>query len=787
MRWSLIVVLLLPVLLIAHIICSQAALPVTVDLQGRTLSVHVGSQSIAIKQDSALQSIQLAPHVAVIHEYQLDGSDSTNNFTLDQSYFTAFSTSLYYRFQAWMRNIDGLSQWRNLRVVANGQAITTIASPENGQAIAFQPTTSLQLSVELQQPETPMELDLIAINHAILHIKLDRNNHAISIVRDNLPLANFYFPADSAPFAAMVIDFFLLTTIWAICILLLVVLGDVWIGVLVGALQNTITLHRGNPAPTKVGLIPFGTTLRALYLRVNKGPLHPIAWIALAASFVFVSWIALVQYHAEPHIYDSVAYLFAAKMYATGHLSAPIPPAVDRFPGPFMVQFQGRWFTQYAPGTSLTLVPGIWLGVPWLDEPLLGTFALLGIGLIAARLYDRSTATITVLLGTLSPFYSYLAASYLSHAVALFYLVWGIWAFLRFIQGKAARYLVVAAALFGMAGLTRDLVAVLFVCIIIPGLLLCSWKDVQHEWRRLLLPMIAFIVVLLIFLEISLGFNKLLTDSWLTTPRSLFFAGDHWGFGQGVGFYGQHTFAGGLVNLDELLTILAIDLFGWPFYLTLAFLCIPFLTRKATRYDWLFLVAALLMTCVWVGYFYHGIYLGPRYLYETLPFLLILTARGILNLNEVGHTLGTTLSAYVSKRLHSPANAVAPDSKRKPMSIFTLLLIAVLLACSLIYYLPRQITLYNNYSGLSQGYRIDLSTLYRQPDIHNAIITTGDYTIYQLVLFPLNDPLLHDDVIYALASNLSDYTELHKAFPTRQLYSLQIAPNGAISYIKVIT
>src|SRR5947209_204561 len=159
--------------------------------------------------------------------------------------------------------------------------------------------------------------------------------------------------------------------------------------------------------------------------------------------------------------------------------------------------------------------------------------------------------------------------------------------------------------------------------------------------------MIAFIVVLLIFLEISLGFNKLLTDSWLTTPRSLFFAGDHWWFGQGVGFYGQHTFAGGLVNLDELLTVLAIDLYGWPFYLTLAFLALPFLTRRATAADWLCLICLIVLTGACVGYFYHGIYLGPRYLFETLPFLLILTARGIMTLAAAGRAAGHKLYRHL--------------------------------------------------------------------------------------------------------------------------------------------
>ncbi len=60
--------------------------------------------------------------------------------------------------------------------------------------------------------------------------------------------------------------------------------------------------------------------------------------------------------------------------------------------------------------------------------------------------------------------------------------------------------------------------------------------------------------MLLIFVGMTLGYNALLTGNALISPRSLFFSGDHWGFGTGVGFYGQHTLAAGLVNLDELLT-----------------------------------------------------------------------------------------------------------------------------------------------------------------------------------------------------------------------------------------
>ena len=80
-----------------------------------------------------------------------------------------------------------------------------------------------------------------------------------------------------------------------------------------------------------------------MYLGVRRTRVSPLtdaaALLLLLASFGFVSWIAAVQYNGEPHIYDASAYLFAAKMYAQGHLAVPIPPASDRFPGPFLAGY----------------------------------------------------------------------------------------------------------------------------------------------------------------------------------------------------------------------------------------------------------------------------------------------------------------------------------------------------------------------------------------------------------------------------------------------------------------
>nr|MBA2678432.1 hypothetical protein [Ktedonobacteraceae bacterium] len=60
---------------------------------------------------------------------------------------------------------------------------------------------------------------------------------------------------------------------------------------------------------------------------------------------------------------------------------------------------------------------------------------------------------------------------------------------------------------------------------------------------------------------------------------------------------------------------------------------------------------------------------------------------------------------------------------------------------------------------------------------------TDNYWLYAFVLFPLNDPQLHGDVIYASAGNQAQYAELRQAFPGRTLYRMDVAPDGSVRYV----
>src|SRR5579859_4223752 len=75
--------------------------------------------------------------------------------------------------------------------------------------------------------------------------------------------------------------------------------------------------------------------------------------------------------------------------------------------------------------------------------------------------------------------------------------------------------------------------------------------------------------------------------------------------------------------------MLLAHLFGWPFYLTLMLAAVPFMTGKATRWDWAFLASSTAIVLVYIAYWNPGVMYGPRYYFAAVPWLVLLTARGL--------------------------------------------------------------------------------------------------------------------------------------------------------------
>lgn len=764
---------LVVLLIVQNALLALTAEPLRLVIAPARAILSMDGQRLALPLPQQPTAIVLAAPDPLTREFQIDGTDTANNFSLDHAYIARIAATPYYRFQAWMRDSSSYSSWRDVRA---GGAM--VAPQQDGSAlVTLGSASTMTLDAALLRPETPTHVYLRCGENICGEIIIDRNDryvlaHDLASDGSTANEQKIYFPESPLPFLAEIGYLLAQVALWSLALLLLAL---VIFGVLVpyGPLLAAVVaqLPRGVGAMTRGVSTRVPARISAPLRRIFRDQWDALALLTVLGSFGYVLWVALAEYQGQPHILDASAYIFQAKIFASGQLSAPVPSHLGAFQGPFMVASGGRWFTMFPPMTSLLLAVGIVLHAPWLVEPLLGTLALWGIFRLGRYFYGGNVAWLAVALGALSPFYTYLAASYMSHTMALFFAVYFLWMLVRFTRDWHWYDLALAAVFAVGLLLTRELSAVVIGVASSAYLLGGQWRALR-ERAATIWPVIVFALSIVICgVVVYLLYNRLQTGSAMLSPRTLFFPGDRYGFGQGIGFYGQHTFAAGMVILDQLLTILLIDLYGWPFYLTLALLPLTFLRRdKSTRWDIFCALLLIIFTLAQAAYFYHGIYLGPRHLFEALPFLLLLTARGVTGLAAVLARVGRALGALRPTRMLAMGVAGA--------------LLITLIACNLVYYSPRQAQIFQGYTGLPASMKVDAATLYGfHPS--QAIVLTNNWYIYNYILWPLNDPALRGETLYAYAPSPDVVQQLHAAYPNRTLYMSQVAPDGAVTFVRI--
>ena len=117
-----------------------------------------------------------------------------------------------------------------------------------------------------------------------------------------------------------------------------------------------------------------------------------IQTIIVCSIFMFcmASLIAFVTYDYMPHVSDEISQLFQAKIFLSGHLTAPSPPLPEFFTyAEDNIIVTPKWYSQYPPGFSFLLMIGLWLGSPWVINPLLAALSTVLIFLLCRELFDR--------------------------------------------------------------------------------------------------------------------------------------------------------------------------------------------------------------------------------------------------------------------------------------------------------------------------------------------------------------------------------------------------------------
>ncbi|MFQ5615953.1 MAG: hypothetical protein ACE5GO_05780, partial [Anaerolineales bacterium] len=141
-------------------------------------------------------------------------------------------------------------------------------------------------------------------------------------------------------------------------------------------------------------------------------------WIALFLSLLAVAAAYLVAdrvFERMPHLEDEFAYVWQARVIATGQLTIETPPHPKKFLVPFVVDHEGRRFGKYPLGWPALLGIGVWAGLrDWVNPLLAG----LGVWLtyrLGRKLMGETVGLLAALLTLTSPFFLLNAGSLLSH------------------------------------------------------------------------------------------------------------------------------------------------------------------------------------------------------------------------------------------------------------------------------------------------------------------------------------------------------------------------------------
>ena len=526
------------------------------------------------------------------------------------------------------------------------------------------------------------------------------------------------------------------------------------------SLPPASAMHLDEPLGGSTARDGFG----ALGARGRSALAHvELGWVVLGLWLVGALAVSVRVYHQLPHILDAVSYTFQAGILGSGRWWLA-PPAIEAaFRGPFQVIDHGRWFSQYPPGAPTAYALGGLVGLSWVVGPLACAALIGATAWSAGALYGGKTGLVVLSLGVLSPFVLFQSGSFLSHPIAGGLLALALASFVRAEQTKRMRWYALSGALLGAGFLTREAASVLF------ALPLLARAAMTRRWEGLCW----LIACGLPCVGLYLAYNSALTGSSLVLPRSLFDASDRFGFGDGIGFHRRHTLAAGLVNTDELLTLLQFDLFGWPPLFALGLLLVPFLVGRPSAWDVVCGAGALAFVVAYVAYFYHGIALGPRYYFEALPWMLILAGRGAQRM------------AHVAARTRLRTGALHPYASGAIPNAAVGLVLGALCLNTVLFYVPAELSRHRDFSGFPDARPLTLSFVRAGifgPRLDNvptpALVLSDDWWTFNTQLAPLNCPRLPDcPVLFALATTLVDEDKLAATYPGRTI--LHAVENGS--------
>lgn len=381
-------------------------------------------------------------------------------------------------------------------------------------------------------------------------------------------------------------------------------------------------------------------------LKFGKSPF----FILPAAAFVISLIIAFLFFQGIPHIQDSVNYLVMAQNFAAGRLHDKMPEHYEFFQFAYMIPDGEKIYSVFLPGFSFFLVPFVWLGVPVLANPLLTALNVFLTGKVAEKLFDRKVAVISMFFMLFSVFFIVMGGTWMAHSFCLFLTLLAVFSYLFMLEQKSVKFPIILGISLGWLALTRPQNTLFAGSALIMHYLWFIFKNrrdgiLGESLKQGVFSLLAFAP----FLAFLLYYNSIYTGNPLIFKQDLFFNYSEprsfcHRFGLGTGCPRSNwielpmeglTFSHAVLVSYRRLSSLIMNLFLHP----LTFLLLPFAFVFAkNRKDFgnmFFLFLIFLVNFAGYFFFYFdGNVFGPRYLYETSFFLLIIFAYSLSLVTE---------------------------------------------------------------------------------------------------------------------------------------------------------
>lgn len=371
---------------------------------------------------------------------------------------------------------------------------------------------------------------------------------------------------------------------------------------------------------------------------MNRNYWFIIASILLALTTLWGAAKINIDYlESIPHVQDSVNTWFQARLFAMGRTYMDAPDNVKSFSSELMVVKDGRWYCHYPFLHPFVTMIGMKIGAAWLINPLIAALSVLLIYTIGADCYNRRVGLWAAIFLVSSPFFMVMSASYMSHPLGLLLTACSLLFFTRQLKTPSVKNTVLIGLSLGLLFNTRPLTAFAL------GLSLFSFhirnKDVFN--KKSLRYLLAFIGAVLIgviafFLYSShlsgktLQFATQTQVSESTGPTSIKILNRFFNSFSALGVSRSgHTAARGLGTTRALLELLHTYALNWPSWFNFSLFLIPLIPIKRKEFDQLFYWTFVSIPFLYAFYWRSAIMYGPRYIYEVMPMVVLLSARGL--------------------------------------------------------------------------------------------------------------------------------------------------------------